>query len=880
MRPPQSDDCKRRTFLATAGTGIPTLRLLASGAAAADAEHPGKFTPIDLARLFNASPADFGPRKPLRPLSPDALVHTLAGNHELRGIPFRLGPGGPRSKRWIALSAAPKPWARPEVEIPAAGTANYLCLAQFCDYEPVQPPGDDVPPPEKIGQPLAHLTVVYADGSEATLPIRRRFEVCTPTTRWGHRALLALSHPQLVPAGLADPLPSGNRWGQLQTVVKEDGGPPFLWISALRNPHPERPIKAVRMRAAEEDVLALCGLTLFHGKENPLRYERRAVYRITLPEADAAAADRWEVSVDLGVVARSYALPAFDAPAWLATTAGTSAPADNRYLYAEVTASREAALTLRDAKSRRTYRFDLAKAGPGEELQSRPAGPAVQLVERDRAWVKARVVDAATGRPVPVRLAFRSRHGRYIPPYGHRTEINTGWFQDYGADLRVGPDSYAYVDGEFQVELPTGEVYVEVWKGFEYAPLRQKLNIEASQRELRLEIAKHTDMRSQGWVNADTHVHFISPSTAVLEGQAEGLNLINLLAAQWGDLYTSVGDLPHGPLASRDGETVVWPGTENRHHLMGHIGLLGGTGSPVFPMSGGFPYGEDEAYLGDPLWMSMSEWADACRAREGLTVAVHFPSPLAELAADIVLGKIDAVELPTNYRFDSENFREWYRYLNCGFRLPVAGGTDKMSAGVAVGRARTYAFVGPGEFSFANWARAVRGGKTFTTSGPLLTFAVDGRVPGHEIALRSGGATVEVEARARSATPVHRLEIVLNGRVVASREEKNGALDLALREKVAVAAPGWMAARCEDLTPRRFVWGSPAAHTSPVYLTVPGKELFSAPIASYMMNLIDGTRTWVEEIATRADPERFERIRKVFLDARAELERRMKAHGA
>ena len=39
--------------------------------------------------------------------------------------------------------------------------------------------------------------------------------------------------------------------------------------------------------------------------------------------------------------------------------------------------------------------------------------------------------------PTPVRLALRSKEGRYIPPYGHRTEINDGWFQDYGADVKL-----------------------------------------------------------------------------------------------------------------------------------------------------------------------------------------------------------------------------------------------------------------------------------------------------------------------------------------------------------------------------------------------------------------------------------------------------------
>jgi len=34
--------------------------------------------------------------------------------------------------------------------------------------------------------------------------------------------------------------------------------------------------------------------------------------------------------------------------------------------------------------------------------------------------------------------------------------VNTGWFQDYGADVAVGDAQFAYVDGTFQVELPVG----------------------------------------------------------------------------------------------------------------------------------------------------------------------------------------------------------------------------------------------------------------------------------------------------------------------------------------------------------------------------------------------------------------------------------------
>ena len=243
---------------------------------------------------------------------------------------------------------------------------------------------------------------------------------------------------------------------------------------------------------------------------------------------------------------------------------------------------------------------------------------------------------------------FGLRDGRYIPPYGHRTQINDAWFQDYGADLKLGDASFAYVDGTFQVELPVGEVYLEMTKGYEYQAVRKKLDIRPGQRELNLEIPRLVDLRSKGWVSADTHVHFLPPATGVLEGQAEGLNLINILAAQLGDLFTNVGDLSYGPLTSKDGETIVWVGTENRQHILGHIGLLGVHGNPVYPMSASGP---EESYLGDPLWCSLAEWADKCREREGLAVGVHFPYPTGEVAADIIMGKLDAVELwPGNRR--------------------------------------------------------------------------------------------------------------------------------------------------------------------------------------------------------------------------------------
>lgn len=892
----------RRAFLQDVGAGVPTLTLLATGASPAESTRTewstrtglAKFTPIDLSPYFSASAADFGQRERARGLKGDpgrdGLIRPPAGNQTLRGIPFLLGPEGVQRKAWVALSTGAMGGLRSSVDIPLQLRAAFLCLAAFCDSDENENPKPGEDAMERVGQLLAEAKLLYADGQEYILPIRRRFEV--DSYAWGHRCFAAIPHLGEYAVKFTQPLRKGTQWGQLQMgiesdfgyVFPEDPAPATVWICALANPSPERTIKALSLRAACEEPFIVCGLTLFRGHENPLRYERLALYRFTLPEAMAEEKERWKIDVDLGVVARTYVLRKFEPDAWLtATRKGWGESQDTKrdadHLYAEIAASSAATVSLLDSKTGERYEFDLGQVAPGREVQARPAGVRIEILEAHKVWLHGRILDAASQRPTPVRLAFRSKEGRYIPPYGHRTEINDGWFQDYGADVTfLAMDSpFAYVDGTFQVELPVGEVYVEITKGFEYEPVRTSLRIEPQQRELNLEIARPFDYRTRGWVTADVHVHFLSPTTAVLEGEAEGLNLINLLAAQLGDLFSNVGDLPHGPLSSRDGEMLVQLGTENRQHLLGHLGLLGTHGDPVYPMSASGPF---ESHLGDPLWSSMADWADACRERGGLVVAVHFPFPNGELAADVVLGKIDALEIyGITQKFNDLAHLEWYRYLNCGYRLPAVGGTDKMGAYLPVGLNRTYAYLGQEEFNFTNWANAIRRGNTFMTTGPLLFFLADGHPPGEEITLGAGGGTVEVRAEVTSIFPFHSLEIVMNGRVVASREAEAGTREMKLVENLKVPGPAWLAARCASRLGPTIDWYSTQAHTSPVYIRVAGQELLSLPAAAYMLTLIDGAMAWVDTLATRPDPERFARTRGVFEKARARLHRRLHEHG-
>ena len=79
-------------------------------------------------------------------------------------------------------------------------------------------------------------------------------------------------------------------------------------------------------------------------------------------------------------------------------------------------------------------------------------------------------------------------------------------------------------------------------RGYEIAPIRSAVEVGPDTDELVFEFERVLRWRERGWVTADTHVHFLSPQTALLEGKAEDVNVVNLLASQWGEMFSNVGD--------------------------------------------------------------------------------------------------------------------------------------------------------------------------------------------------------------------------------------------------------------------------------------------------------------------------------------------------
>jgi len=824
------------------------------------------FRTIDLTRYVNAPAVPKG--KLWHASARDSWQGLPRGAQRFWGIPFRLGPKDVTKKGLIVLDRPTR-----EVTIPLGGTATHLCVLHLCDVAKGL---------EQVGEHLADYVVHYADGAEHTQPIRVRFEINPFAVPWGALPFAATeAHMPKLP----EPTVAMRSWGAYQTGVDWDGVRAATWVHAIENPRPEAPLAALTLKPAGNGPIALLGLTLYDGPGHPLRHVPRRIYKLLLPPEAKAKPSELKATLDMGWVTRAYAVPATPDEAWLnAPERGLGAKREpekpSREFLLHATGAEGATLSVSAGKKQ--YQIPFGEAFTEGSAMSADRKARVQLLNPRTTWAHVSVIDDSTGKPTPTRIRFCGPNGEYLPPYGHHEVVNEGWFEDCGGDLQLGGASFAYVPGSFQIELPVGDVFCEISKGFEYEAVRRKLTVAAGQRELDLHISRAADWRKSGWVTADTHVHFISPQTAWLEGQGEGLNLINLLASQWGKLFTNVADITGEVSGCSNADTIVWVGTENRHHVLGHISMLGTRGDPVFPMCAG---GVSEAYLGDPDVVTLTEWAETCRKRDGVAIRAHFPHPVCEEPVYFALGQLDGVELRRHGNAQSGSldefcYKEWYRYLNCGYRVAAVGGTDKMSAGMPVGAARTYARLDPDdEFTFANWGKAVRAGRTFTTSGPLVTVKVEGRDVGDEIRLPNGGGKLEVEAEATCLWPMHLLELVVNGQVVGSAGDEGGARRLALKTKVAVNRSSWIAARCGSRLYIHDCWPMTiGGHTSPVYVTVGDKEMFSPEDATYMLTLIDGGLTYLDTLSVRYDEERHRQMKAIYNRARRRIERRLHAH--
>jgi hypothetical protein len=498
--------------------------------------------------------------------------------------------------------------------------------------------------------------------------------------------------------------------------------------------------------------------------------------------------------------------------------------------------------------------------------------------------VHVRVSDAATGKPTPCRVRFTDAVGNCYAPYGRPTAAPSDLFQWWFATSASGslPDGTAYIDGTCEILLPPGPLHVGIQKGPEYAISQHALELPPGKAALRFELERLIDPSASGWYSAVFVQQPLSAHDVLLEGAAEGLQVVNLLAYERQTIrsvpLTGVEALTDFPnLVAFSGQRtcvasehcMVAVNTLNAHRVLGDLALLH-CHRTVYPLRFGRSLYDLHAPRGQqkPDNWTLAAWCDQCHRKKGLVIGTKLglaePTHGGEILADLILGKIDAL-------MDCDDVA-WHLLLGLGLHVPrVAGGMTTRPLG---GNGRTYAQLARGEaLSYTSWIEAVRKGRTTVSRGPHLTMTVNGQGLGEQIDLDAPDCTIVVQAAAQARDRFDRIEVVRDGHVVHTADAKHDRLftastDFALK----IDHTGWVAARCTRFCESD---GAPTveAYTSPIYVRVANQP---PPVDPWAVDIVqqcfDHMVAWVEREARCESDQDRQRLKSVFAEASNRLQ--------
>ena len=506
-------------------------------------------------------------------------------------------------------------------------------------------------------------------------------------------------------------------------------------------------------------------------------------------------------------------------------------------------------------------------------VQTIPGGAQTEIVARKRKYLRPmgrvalKVVDVVDNL-VAARVFITGVDGRNYAP-------DDAWMHaDDSFDRSERPFEAHYFDtaGLSEITAPAGEVEVDAMWGFNSHFEKRRVTVRAggtTSLTVRMVPLFVTRVPGMDWISGDVHTHMNyagtyrnTPQHLVEQAAAEDVAIVENLIVNKEQRIPDIAYFSPQLDPASTGDHLLLHGQEFHTSYWGHLGLLNLTDNFLLPGYAAYPNTAAAS-----LYPTNADISDMAHAQGALVGYVHpfdaFPDPVKdeslinELPADVALGKVDYMEI-VGFSDHKSTADVWYKLLNCGFRLPAAGGTDFMgnyaSLRGPIGLNRVYAEVRVGALGepvkIKPWLSAIKAGRTFTTNGPLLKFSLGDQPVGGEVKLKSredGPAqAIPFSAQLHSIVPVGHLQILCNGKVVrelALEADPYAHVDRTYAHvdgSISIDTSGWCILRAfSDKAEYPILDIYPYATTSPIYVVGAGKPLHSSEDAKYFVAWMD-----------------------------------------
>jgi hypothetical protein len=419
--------------------------------------------------------------------------------------------------------------------------------------------------------------------------------------------------------------------------------------------------------------------------------------------------------------------------------------------------------------------------------------------------------------------------------------------------------------GAFLIELSGGQYQLRIERGKEYFPLQRRLDVPSvGLMEEKLQLRRWIRMNGLGWYSADMHAHGALKDLTTLE-LAEDLNVV-LPITRWRSMTQPVREDPDlADFLRRSDSDGVFHVGKNRWFPVVNEELEAHWAALLVSRLG---------RLSLPLEYPLPKYGETAHARGALVDSEKATS--YELPVIAAVGACDFVGLANNHfwragypsfhwgtypdnlprrypdtcaGYASAGFDIYYALLSMGFPIKLSAGSANAVHPVPMGWSRIYVHVN-GEVTPPKWFDALKKGRSFVTTGPMLLLQVNGLVPGDEVRTKKFPVDADVEVVMYSQSPVASAELVVNGIVHriplvpdrAQERKYHGKLRLTLKNSSWIAAR-WLAEEAENCS---------IAHTSPLYFwnadqSLPVRRADTAYLLDHVEKLLREIRTGKSE---------------------------------
>ncbi len=455
-----------------------------------------------------------------------------------------------------------------------------------------------------------------------------------------------------------------------------------------------------------------------------------------------------------------------------------------------------------------------------------------------------RVVDAGTKKPIAARIAGLASNGRFYAPTNAYSRIG----------VFTGTD-YFHTSGEFTLDLPSGRILLRATKGFEFQPAQRNVEVRAGHvTALTISLHRLVNLPQKGWYSGSTHVHMNyggnlhnTPENTAFMAAAEDLHVVHAMASNkdnrvldWQYFRPGGGEFPlHSPVPG----VKLIVGEEYRPAFLGHTFLLGLRDYLISPFTASY-----EGTALASIYPSNTDIFRKAKAEGAVTGYVHpfgDNDPLGTtiedgkgVPVDAALGTLDALEWSGAVRGE---MGVWQKLLNNDIALVPTGGEDSINdlhRFRTIGSVRTYVHLDV-PFSTAAWVDGIRKGHTFFSTGPLIDFRVNGKLPGSRIHLSNLGGKVVLEGTVVSLVPLSR--VIINDRHGVFREVPLDSQQTSarFREAIELTESDWFSVTAEGPRAPIFDTAYALAGTNAIRVYVGDKKIRDRSSAEYFTRWID-----------------------------------------